>query len=120
MTAVAQRQSSTVDLPAQPEPRRPWEWVLAAAVPMVLTGLHARIYGQWIVDDAGLSFAYARSLATGAGPVLQPGSAPVEGFSNPTWVAVLAVGRALHLFDHGAWFGTPELLCTPPPSSGAQ
>ena len=53
--------------------RPQWGWVLAAAVPTVLTGLHASIYGQWIVDDAGLSFAYARSLATGAGPVLQPG-----------------------------------------------
>ena len=85
----------------------------AAAVPTVLTGLHAAFYGQWIVDDAGLSFAYARSLATGAGPVLQPGSDPVEGFSNPTWVAVLAVGRALHLFDHGSWFGTPDLVLYP-------
>ena len=45
--------------------------------------------------------------------MLQPGSVPVEGFSNPTWVAVLAVGRALHLFDHGAWFGTPDLVLYP-------
>ncbi len=85
----------------------------SGCVPTVLTGLHAAFYGQWIVDDAGLSFAYARSLATGAGPVLQPGSVPVEGFSNPTWVAVLAVGRALHLFDHGSWFGTPDLVLYP-------
>ena len=45
--------------------------------------------------------------------MLQPGSVPVEGFSNPTWVAVLAVGRALHLFDHGSWFGTPDLVLYP-------
>ena len=113
MTAVAQRHLSTVDAPAEPRSRRQWGWVLAAAVPTVLTGLHAAFYGQWIIDDAGLSFAYARSLATGAGPVLQPGSVPVEGFSNPTWVAVLAVGRALHLFDHGSWFGTPDLVLYP-------
>ena len=113
MTAVAQRPVSTVDAPAEPRSRRQWGWVLAAAVPTVLTGLHAAFYGQWIVDDAGLSFAYARSLATGAGPVLQAGSVPVEGFSNPTWVAVLAVGRALHLFDHGSWFGTPDLVLYP-------
>ncbi len=113
MTAVAQRPVSTVDAPVEPRSRRQWGWVLAAAVPTFLTGLHAAFYGQWIVDDAGLSFAYARSLATGAGPVLQAGSAPVEGFSNPTWVAVLAVGRALHLFDHGSWFGTPDLVLYP-------
>ena len=45
--------------------------------------------------------------------MLQPGSVPVEGFSNPTWVAVLAVGRALHLFDHGSWSGTPDLVLYP-------
>ena len=110
LTAVAQRPLSTVDAPAEPRLRGQWEWILAAAIPTALTGLHAAFYGQWIVDDAGLSFAYARSLATGAGPVLQAGSVPVEGFSNPTWVAVLAVGRALHLFDHGSWFGIPDVV----------
>lgn len=87
--------------------------LVAAGVPTVLTAVHAAYYGQWIVDDAGLTFASARSLATGAGPVLQPGAEPVEGYSNPVWVVVLVVGRWLGLFDHGAWFGVPDLVLFP-------
>lgn len=93
--------------------RAGWSSIVAAAVPTSLVGLHASRYGQWIVDDAGITFAYARSLATGAGPVLQPGAAPVEGFSDPSWVAVLVVGRWLHMFDTGTWFGAPDLVLFP-------
>ena len=113
---VALRTRSVVSEPvgARQELRQrdQWRW-LAAAVPTVLVGLHAVRYGQWIVDDAGISFAYARSLATGAGPVLQPGAHPVEGFSNPAWVAILVVGRRLGLFDNGAWFGVSDLVLFP-------
>ena len=77
--------------------RRHTHWMVAAGVPTVVTALHSAFYGPWIVDDAGLTFAYARSLSSGAGPVLQPGSEPVEGFSNPAWLAVLTVGRWLRL-----------------------
>jgi hypothetical protein len=88
-------------------------WVVAAGVPTLVTALHSAFYGQWIVDDAGLTFAYARSLSSGAGPVLQPGAEPVEGFSNPAWLAVLTVGRWLRLFDRGAWFGTVDIVAFP-------
>jgi hypothetical protein len=99
---------------AHPPRQKPWRrCAVAAGVPTILAGLHATYYGQWIVDDAGLTFAYARSLATGAGPVLQPGAEPVEGYSNPAWVAVLAVGRWLGLFDRGAWFGTSDIVLFP-------
>jgi hypothetical protein len=99
---------------AHPPRQQPWRrCAVAAGVPTILTALHATYYGQWIVDDAGLTFAYARSLATGAGPVLQPGAEPVEGYSNPAWVAVLVVGRWLHLFDRGAWFGTSDIVLFP-------
>jgi hypothetical protein len=87
--------------------------VVAAGIPTILTGLHTTYYGQWIVDDAGLTFAFARSMATGAGPVLQPGAEPVEAYSNPAWVAVLVAGRWLHLFDRGAWFGTSDIVLFP-------
>lgn len=90
-----------------------WRWLIAAGIPTVVTALHAAWYGYWIVDDAGISFAYARSLASGAGPVLQPGATPVEGYSDPAWLAVLVVGRRLGLFDHGAWFGIPDLVMFP-------
>ncbi|NMO88642.1 hypothetical protein [Actinomycetospora sp. TBRC 11914] len=86
---------------------------VAVGVPTVLVGLHLLVYGRWIVDDAGITMAYARSIATGAGPVLQPGAAPSEGWSDPAWLAVLVVGRWLGLVDHGAWFGVPDLVAFP-------
>jgi hypothetical protein len=75
--------------------------------------MHGSLYGRWIVDAAAITFAYARSIATGAGPVLQPGGDPVEGYSNPAWMAVLVVGRWLDLFDRGSWFGVPDYVAFP-------
>lgn len=83
------------------------------SIPTVLVGVHGALYGRWLVDDAAITFAYARSVAAGAGPVLQPGAQPVEGFSNPAWLAILTVGRWLGLFDHGAWFGIPDYVLFP-------
>lgn len=93
--------------------RRRWEPLVAAGIPTALFAAHATRYGQWIEDDAGITFAYARSLATGAGPVVQPGADPVEGFSNPAWLAILVVGKLLRLFDTGTWFGVPDLVAFP-------
>jgi hypothetical protein len=50
----------------------------------------AAALGAWQVDDAGITFAYARNLASGHGLVSQPGLAPVEGFSNPLWTLLVA------------------------------
>jgi hypothetical protein len=60
---------------------------------------HASLYGSWLIDDAGISFAYARNLASGHGLVTQPGEIPVEGFSNPQWVFLIAVCYALKTFS---------------------
>lgn len=82
----------------------------AMVVPLVavlLFLLHALLFGSWIIDDAGISFAYARSLAGGHGLVAQPGVPPVEGFSNPLWVLLLAPALLLHLFDP---ILTPKIL----------
>ncbi|MFQ5416688.1 MAG: hypothetical protein ACE5FL_06525, partial [Myxococcota bacterium] len=46
---------------------------------------------MWVVDDAGISFSYARSLAEGHGLVAQPGAERVEGYSNPLWVVLLSL-----------------------------
>jgi hypothetical protein len=54
--------------------------------------LHASRFGFWIVDDAAITFAYTRNITDGNGSVLQPGATPTEGFSNPTWLALLAIG----------------------------
>lgn len=95
-------------------PARPrWSRPVAVGVPSLVLAAHASFYGYWVADDAGITFAYARSIAGGLGPVLQPGAPPVEGFSNPLWLAVLTVARWLGVFDHGAWFGVPDLVAFP-------
>lgn len=107
-------------VPGEPEqgPRRrrdrSW-WAGAAAVlgGLVLLGWRAAQYRLWVVDDAGITFAYARSVAAGLGPVLQPGAAPVEGFSDPTWLAVLVIGKWCGLFDSGSLFGVPDFVLYP-------
>jgi hypothetical protein len=63
------------------ELRRPG-WLL----PYLVLLAHALLFGGWIVDDAGITFVYARNLATGHGLVSQPGLPPVEGFSNFLWM----------------------------------
>ncbi|MHA6619264.1 hypothetical protein [Pseudonocardia sp. DLS-67] len=108
---VATRPAAIPDDPA------PTAWWLragvAVGVPTAAFGAHALLYGRWIVDDAGITFAYARSIATGAGAVLQPGAEPVEGFSNPAWLGLLVLARWVGLFDRGAWFGVPDYVAFP-------
>ncbi|HJR58447.1 MAG TPA: hypothetical protein VJ813_03580 [Vicinamibacterales bacterium] len=58
---------------------------------------HAWIFGDYVADDAGISLAYARNLIAGFGPVLYPGGEAVEGYSNPLWTALLALGAAVRL-----------------------
>jgi hypothetical protein len=76
-------------------------------VPLALYVAHAGLFGGWLIDDAGISFAYARSLAEGHGLVSQPGAPPVEGFSNPAWTLLVAASMAAGLFDV-SW--TPKVL----------
>lgn len=104
-------------LPVTVAPRRgpgaPLAWLLAVGVPTLVLALHMALYGRWLIDDAGITFAYARSIAAGAGPVLQPGADPVEGWSNPAWLAVLVLASVVGLFDHGTWFGVSDLVLFP-------
>lgn len=69
----------------------------ALAPALALYAGHAALFGAYIADDAGISLAYARNLAAGHGPVLYPGAEAVEGFSNPAWTLLLALGAALGL-----------------------
>ena len=52
--------------------------------------LHSCLFRKWLIDDAGISFAYGRNLMHGFGLVTQPGAKPVEGFSNPLWTFIIA------------------------------
>ena len=80
---------------------------LTVAVPLLVFALHVTLFGTWIDDDAGISFAYARNLATGHGLVSQPGAARVEGYSNPLWVLLISALLRLGVF-HVVW--TPRLV----------
>lgn len=77
-------------------------WLYANAaylLPCLVFAAHALLLRGWIIDDAGISYAYARNLGTGYGLVSQPGLPPVEGFSNFLWVVILAPLFALKIFD---------------------
>ncbi len=54
---------------------------------------------DWIIDDAGITFSYARSLAGGHGLVSQPGMEPVEGYSNFLWLIFMVPFFILGIFD---------------------
>jgi hypothetical protein len=74
-----------------------WPSLLRPALLVVLlalAGLYAahvlRVYGEHTVDDAAIAYAYADNLGHGRGFRLTPGQAPVEGFSSPLQVLLLA------------------------------
>jgi len=73
------------------------EWgdvaILAIAV-CLFEMLALRLPGAF-PDDAFISFRYAEHLADGWGLAFNPGSSPVEGYSNFLWVLILAGCRAL-------------------------
>jgi len=48
-----------------------------------------------LIDDAMVSMRYAHHLAQGFGAVWNIGETPVEGFTNPGWMLVMAL---MHLF----------------------
>jgi hypothetical protein len=50
--------------------------------------VHALLFLGLILDDAYISFRYARNLAGGHGLTFNPGAAPVEGYTNFSLVAV--------------------------------
>lgn len=66
-------------------------------LPAIALGVMILATGRWFVDDAGIVFAYARSIATGLGPTTAASEEFVEGFSDPAWVLVLATLRAVGL-----------------------
>lgn len=47
-----------------------------------------KIWG--VVDDVYVTADYARTLATGGGPLWYPGAPRVEGFTSPLWVVLFA------------------------------
>lgn len=58
---------------------------------------------DWYVEDAAISFAYARHWAEGDGLVAFQGGERIEGYSNPTWVALMALW---HLVGVDGWWSS--------------
>ncbi|MCB9674810.1 MAG: hypothetical protein H6737_06810 [Alphaproteobacteria bacterium] len=64
-------------------------WVL---VPAFAWGLYAAWQQRAVFDDAYISFRYVANLVNGEGLVFNPGEY-VEGYSNPLWVFLVALGH---------------------------
>ncbi len=71
--------------------------LFVGAVFVAIAGLYLASASRFFehVEDAVISYTYARNLAEGYGFVANLGGERVEGFSNPLWVFLLA---AAHLF----------------------
>ncbi len=80
---------------------------LSVVVPLLVFWVHARMYHAWVVDDAGITFSFARSVAQGYGLVPQPGAPPVEGYSNFLWLLAYVPFFLLGWFDPAV---TPKFL----------
>ncbi|AKF06508.1 hypothetical protein [Sandaracinus amylolyticus] len=63
--------------------------VLVPLAGVVLIALHASLYAGYVIDDAWISFRYARHLAHGLGLVFNEGER-VEGYTNFLWVVLAA------------------------------
>jgi tetratricopeptide (TPR) repeat protein len=68
------------------------------SIPLFLYAIAVLLLGEWIIDDAGISYAYARNFSEGYGLVSQPGRVPVEGYSNFLWVMLLVPFFKLGIF----------------------
>lgn len=68
----------------------PWLYrsISIAASSLVLARSVMAVW-SFTIDDAGISYAYAKHIAEGLGPVAAPGAPWVEGYSNPLWVFLL-------------------------------
>jgi hypothetical protein len=88
---------------ATPEERRGVGWV---AIAMSIHAVLFALLSWWYVEDAAISFAFARNIAAGEGPVANLGGEYVEGYSNPTWTLALA---ALALIRIGPFAGAKLL-----------
>jgi len=87
----------------------PWffGWLAAGAVAFAVAHLRA---GVWTIDDAEITFSYARSLVAGHGFSVSPEGPRVEGFSNPLMLLVCTVAEALSLLDPFAFHTLLEPL----------
>jgi len=68
---------------------RKWSGFGFTLVAIIVLAFHMWQFGDYIADDAAITFSYARNLAVGHGLVLTPGTDPVEGYSNFGWLLLV-------------------------------
>jgi len=90
--------------------------LLILLVLAVIAGLWPYWKWGWWIEDAGISFSFARNLAEGHGLVAFPGGERVEGYSNPLWVALLAFWQLFGVdgFNSSRWMSIPLAAATVP------
>ena len=66
----------------------------------LLAGAHTSLFYGHLVDDAYITFRFADNLASGHGVVWNRGEAPIEGYTNFSWMLLSALARALGLSPH--------------------
>jgi len=89
----------------------PWIQRILLVGLVVAAIAHVGFFGTWVVEDAAISFSYARNFADGHGLVPWVGGERVEGYSNPTWVAVLVLGELIGIGSFWTSKGVSFLLC---------
>ena len=89
--------------------RDPRAWILLGVFALVVatSARYRALYHGNTIDDAYISFQYAKNWASGNGVVFNPGER-VEGYTNFLWVALLAplwpvVGHDAWRFAAAAW-----------------
>ncbi len=111
--------SATAQWLSRQPPGFAWELSLVVLALAVHVG-HFLVYclpQPWYIEDAAISFAYARNWVDGWGLVPYIGSDRVEGFSNPLWTFLIGGAYAIGVSPWtsskvlGAAFGCLAQLC---------
>jgi len=78
------------------------ERISATALVLIAIGYiaHYVVYSGFFIEDAGITFAFARNLAEGEGLVPYINGERIEGYSNPLWTFLIA---GFHLLGVSPW-----------------
>jgi len=79
--------------------KKHWREIIVLLAGFAYYVIQTQSLAGWIIDDAGITFSYARSFAQGHGLVSQPGMPPVEGYSNFLWLLLMVPFFVAGLFD---------------------